>query len=874
MKWSLFNDLILEFVEKSVKIENFSYLQHDNSYRKLVKTLSEGLNIGRIVLIYNLSNEYTKLMLDRYSNCSNSIFNTIYDSSKPCETYNGLSFNYSQNDGSYTLTFLKIKDAPVWQEDDIKMIHTIANVSFNALGRLQLMEIFKSNEYYDYPTGVLNSSGFSSVLHDLIEMNTSQNYSSIYLNIRRFKLINTQYSYAGGNEVLKRFATTLYEYLGNKQYVCHIGGDSFVAIVLKSNKDNFIKYIGNLKLSYREDILYIHSYIGIYDILPNDDVATIMNNSNTALGIAKINPNSVSVQFTEEMHKKALEIKEIENLMRPALSNGEFVTFYQPKVAIKDFTLVGAEALVRWKQNNVMIPPFKFVPIFEKNGFICEIDFCMLKNVCKSIQNWLSKGITPVTISVNFSKLHLTNLNFAQEVKEIINSYNIPPKYIEIEFTETLDVENYNSLVKINRDLKRYGIKTSIDDFGAGFSSLNLLKDVPVDVVKIDKSLIDDTASSTREKIIVQDIIKMAKTLDIEVIAEGVEDLDQLLFLKNIKCNQIQGYLFDRPLCLEDFEERLVNQNYYKQNPKFKRFIGEKNSTIIENTNKNNYGKYTLDLQDNLRIIDCDQGFCDIVGYSKSEILDNKFTIENFILYDGLNAFINNIIKNIKDNKEICEEYKMIKKNGTKIYVMCLGYPKSKNIAEFMISDISINKVAERENEVLKSHFDLAQRELKNSSYMFEQIINSINGGVGIFLIKEKSIETLFCSSSFYNILSCERPKFDKYKMDITKLIADDEKQLLIDIHKCIDEDITIIGKYKFNYIGGGTRYLNVKLKKISNAMYECPLIHAVITPCNENDTDTDNQKELINMVENITILTEHSNLDIINPNLDDSNNQ
>lgn len=865
MKWSLFNDLILEFIEKSVKLENLSYLRHDIIYGEIVGKLSKILNIGKIVLVYNLSDEYTKLMLDRYSTYSTSNFSTIYDSDNPCEPYNELSFNYTQSDGSYTLTFFRIKDTPIWEDDDVKMIHTIANVSFNALSRLQLMEIFKSNEYYDYPTGVLNSSGFSSVLHDLVEMDTAKNYSSIYLNIRRFKLINSQYSYSGGNRILKLFATNLYEYCGSHQYVCHIGGDSFVAIVLKSNKDAFIKYLEDFKLNYDNDLIYLHCYIGIYDISATDDITTIMNNSNTALNMARSNPNSVYVQFTEEMHRKAIEVKQIETLMRPALKNEEFITYYQPKVSIKDFTLVGAEALVRWKQGNNMIPPFRFVPIFEKNGFICEIDFCMLRNVCKSIRSWLDEGISPVTISVNFSKLHLTNPNFVKKVRDVIDHYDIPPKYIEIEFTETLDVENYNSLVQINRDLKRYGIKTSIDDFGAGFSSLNLLKDVPVDVVKIDKSLIDDTASSTREKIIVQDIIKMAKTLDIEVIAEGVEDLNQLLFLKNIKCNQIQGYLFDKPLCLEDFRERLLNPDYYKNNPKFKNFISD-NSTKDKKVSKVSYGKYSLDLKDNFKIVDCDQGFSDIIGYSKDEILENQYTIENFILYEDLNEYIQKILTNLHDSKEIYDELKMIKKNGTKIYVMCLGYLNDNDIAEFMISDISVNKVTERENEVLKAQFDFAQRELKNSNYMFEQIINSINGGVGIFLVKGNIIESIFCSNSFYNILRCKRSEFERFKGDISKLFADDETQLIEDIHRCIRENICITGKYKFKYISGDTRYLNIKVKPIKNTLYNYPLIHAVVTNASDNTSEND----LIDMVENITILTEHSNFDIINPNLND----
>jgi PAS domain S-box-containing protein len=597
----------------------------------------------------------------------------------------------------------------------------------------------------------------------------------------------------------------------------------------------------------------------MYDIQEGDDYCAILNNSATAFNIAKNSPNCSYMMFTEQMHKQALEIKQIEDVMYSALSDGEFITYYQPKVGLTNFELVGAEALVRWKKGNTLIPPFKFIPIFEKNGFITEIDFCMLRNVCKSIQSWIAQGITPVTVSVNFSKVHLSNPKFVEQIKQTIEKYNISPQYIEIEFTETLDVENYNTLVQVNRELKKYGLKTSIDDFGAGFSSLNMLKDVPVDVVKLDKSLIDDTNSSTREKIIIQDIVKMAKTLDIEVIAEGVEELDQLLFLRNINCTQIQGYIFDKPLSLEQFEVRLKDGNYYKENPKFKGLM-DANYNKMDSLSTMNFGKYTIDLE-TYQVLDCNASFCNIIGYSKEEI--KTFTIENLILSEEFSKFENIIVPTLKINGEVCDEHKMIKKNGSKIYVMCLGMLKSLNVAEFMVSDISLNKAVERENTVLRSHFEFAQNELKNKNYAFEQIVKNLSGGIGIFAIQEDGVRTVFASNSLYNALECKRCEFDRYKDNILKMLhPNDADDFLTDIKSCLKEDKTILKRYRFKKVSNPneTKTLTLNIRSAGTNYENHPLVNIVVANYDVGDIEM----ELIKEIAKVSLFTEYSNFEMI----------
>jgi len=852
--------LISKFAENMLCLNINENYQNTDFYSKFIVNIAMRFDIGLITLQYTPHFSHNKTVLTHNEPLYSKDVNVLYNSSKECSDSNRISHEYSQNDGTYKLNFIQLLNSEPWNEETLLYIKKISDISFNILSRIKLLEVSKVNEYYDYLTGILNTNGIMTILNSLSSKNIMDNYFCAYINIKRFKQFNIKYSYIGGDKILTMFTKNMYDFLGENQYFARLGGDNFITIGLKSNKEEFLSYIRNIIIKYEKDILNIELYVGIYDISKDDDISNIINNASTAFNIAKSLPNSKYVEFNDDIYKQTLEIRQIESVMDSALQNGEFITFYQPKICLTNFQLVGAEALVRWKRDGKIIPPYKFVPIFERNGFITKIDFCMLKNVCISIQDWIRRGIEPVTISVNFSKLHLSDPYFVNHIQEVIDSYGISPKYIEVEFTETLDVENYNSLVQVNRELKKCGFKTSIDDFGAGFSSLNMLKDVPVDVVKLDKSLIDDTASSTREKVILQDIVKMAKTLDIEVIAEGVEDLDQLLFLKNINCNQIQGYIFDKPLPLDNFQERLNNREHYKSNPKFKSFIQSKNPEY--SINPTNFGKYTLDVN-TYSLIDFNEGFCNIVGYSKKEILEHGYTIQDFIILNEPSNYFERTLSALKKDGEVCEELKMIKKNGTKIYVICLGILKNENIAEFIVSDISTNKVAERENDVLKSQFDYVQHELTNKNYIFEQIVKNISGGIGIFNFKKDgSLSTLFLSNSFYSTLNLKRVEFNRYKDNILELFApEDRENIISDVNKSISNNDVILKRYKLvKPLKDNNQYLTVRIKSVSGYSHEEPVVNMVIADYNSDSIET----ELINQIAKISLLTECSNFDII----------
>ena len=247
-----------------------------------------------------------------------------------------------------------------------------------------------------------------------------------------------------------------------------------------------------------------------------------------------------------------------------ALQNKEFLVFYQPKVDSRTNTLVGAEGLVRWKHDGEMVSPGVFIPPLEQNGEIVLLDYYVLKRACEDIKRWIDEGIEPVCISVNFSRKDLMDSDLAENIDRIITASGIDKKFIEIEVTETVDEQEHGELARFISDLYSRGIMTAIDDFGAGYSSLATLREFQVHTLKIDRSFINTKEFSWKDEIILRDIIHMAHGLNMNTVTEGVEREDQIAFINKVGCYVIQGFFYDRPLPVEEFEDRLDNKVYKK----------------------------------------------------------------------------------------------------------------------------------------------------------------------------------------------------------------------------------------------------------------------------------------------------------------------
>ena len=351
--------------------------------------------------------------------------------------------------------------------------------------------------------------------------------------------------------------------------LARLGGDNFFALIRKERKQQYMDFISCIPITVQLDnkknkTFEIISRAGIYEIEAGDTMTDVLGRSSSALNVAKVSVSHDMIFFRPNMLEKIIHDKKISNSLPHALENREFIVFYQPKVNIQDYSLCGGEALVRWQRNGTFVPPIDFIPVLEQEGSICALDFYVLDAVCRDIRNWIDSGIEPTKISVNFSKIHLHNNNLSKDIKDVLDRYRIDSKYIEIELTETSGYEDYNALIRFINKMHEYGISISIDDFGTGYSSLNLLKNLRIDIIKLDKSFIDNLDENNKSDVIViKAIIDMANALGMQTIAEGVETIEQARFLEKLNCDMIQGYLFDRPLPHDEFVQRLQHNRIY-----------------------------------------------------------------------------------------------------------------------------------------------------------------------------------------------------------------------------------------------------------------------------------------------------------------------
>ena len=303
------------------------------------------------------------------------------------------------------------------------------------------------------------------------------------------------------------------------------------------------------------------THAGYYEITGRKTAEEVMDRIGMAWNIAKHVKRVPYVFFDEKLMQSVENEKWVESVFDEALQNEEFMVYYQPKVTLKNYRLNGAEALCRWKHDGEMILPYRFIPVLEQSDMICELDFYVLEHVCRDMKRWSEEGKNLVKVSVNLSRVHLGDMDLVEHVLEIVDKYKVPHEYIELELTETTTDVDFRELKQIVIAFRTQGFSVAVDDFGVGYSSLNLIREMPWKVLKIDKSFLpegdENEEEDTQKKVMLKHIIGMAQNLGLECIAEGVETVEQVTILKENNCYNAQGYLFDKPLPVEEFEERL-----------------------------------------------------------------------------------------------------------------------------------------------------------------------------------------------------------------------------------------------------------------------------------------------------------------------------
>lgn len=468
--------------------------------------------------------------------------------------------------GSFTFQAHPI-EGHTFTDFERKFVQLLSWDFFILSGRARLIGNTRKVAISDGMTGAYNQAGIFAFTQQFIRENL-KDYTAFFINLKNFKYVNKSMGNQMGDHALRTFVKQILLFLDKTELIARLGGDNFFVLTKKTRQNEFIEKFKNIELNLSQgpkpQDIRIQSRIGVYPIEDNVIVGDALNNASTAMMAARMIRNRDVVFFTKEMQIQSIHQREISSEFHNALRNRELVVFYQPKIDLETKAINGAEALARWVRHKTIVPPMDFIPVLEREGTICELDFYVFETACRDIREWLKAGTEPVRISSNFSKLHLRNEDFADRILNIMHKYEIDGKYVEIELTEVSDFDDAIAMQKFIDIMRQNGIGVAIDDFGTGYSTLNVLKDYNISVVKIDKSLLNNIGKvGSHDEVILRNVVKMARELDKDVIAEGVETQEQADYLKGINCDSAQGFLFDKPLVRDDFQKRLSKEVEY-----------------------------------------------------------------------------------------------------------------------------------------------------------------------------------------------------------------------------------------------------------------------------------------------------------------------
>ena len=478
-----------------------------------------------------------------------------------------------------SLDFISYTEEREWTKEDKQTIQAVTNVISSYLLKMKAYED-ASDEIerltgYDAITGFYKYEKFLENAQKYLETAEHGQYVMVYQDFSNFKYINEMYGYEVGDKILRDYADAVQKFTDRFIMGSRVFSDNIVCLfdAHGMKPEGLISFVERNSRAFTEMIQkeYLESnvicVIGLCPFVVDGSeipLKNLISNANLARKEAKKPENPNVIVYDEVMGESLLKEVQYVNDMEEAFRNKEFVVYMQPKVDLKQHKIIGAEALIRWvKPTGEILYPNEFIPVFEKNKSITLLDYFVYDEVCKYLAKRIKKGEPVVNISVNVSRVHLQTIDeMVQYVRSLLNKYKIKPEYLEFELTETMSTEKVEDTIEMLQKLRELGVKVSMDDFGAGYSSLNLLTKLPLDVLKLDKEFLKDFETDSDGKIIIPSIIDMAKKLKLEVVCEGVETKEQVEFLRDVDCDIVQGYYYSKPVPLDEFAKMLADNEF------------------------------------------------------------------------------------------------------------------------------------------------------------------------------------------------------------------------------------------------------------------------------------------------------------------------
>lgn len=467
--------------------------------------------------------------------------NLIYDKNDNCYYGLSLGMNITENKN---------------YERKLKESYNELRKSYGEIERLAL---------YDTITGLPNLVNTQMEISKMINeacLNKT-NFTMLLMDIDNFKIINDTLGHSIGDKLLKNIAENLKEYPFSEVYCSRFGGDEFIFLLRGINSDAEItQFASNILNNIKIIVIDSHEFnctasFGAVKYPENGaTVEELMKNADIALYRAKELGKNVSCIYSKKLNNEVIAKIQFEKDLKKAILNEELTIYYQPQIDAFTNEIIGAEALLRWIHPVYgVISPLKFIPVAEEMGFINELGEWILRNACNQVRQWKSEGLKSLKISINLSLKQLEDNNIVEKVENIIKEMEINPEKIVLEITESISMNNIDKAIRLLKKFRDIGVNIALDDFGTGYSSLNYLTNLPINIVKLDKTFMNDIVVKYEKQAVIKSIIELADKLNLIVVAEGVETKKQFDLLKKYKCGIIQGYLFSKPLPACDFEQ-------------------------------------------------------------------------------------------------------------------------------------------------------------------------------------------------------------------------------------------------------------------------------------------------------------------------------